>query len=246
MTSYHEYGYDFHIHSALSPCAQEEMTPNNIVNMARLNGLELIAVTDHNSAKNLPAIAECAQRSGILLIPGLEVESAEEVHVSCLFPDVDKALKMGELVAQHLPPLKNKEKIFGTQYIFDSRDHIVGKEEQLLLFSTALTVETIFQAARELGGEAYFSHVDRDSYSVLSVLGGFPDTIDAEVAEISDTARGRRFREENADLKEKRILFSSDSHRLADISRGNNKIKLHLKGREPAADDVINWIRKKT
>ena len=110
-----KYTYDMHIHSALSPCAEEEMTPNNIVNMAVLNGLDIIAVTDHNSAGNLQAFKECSDRKGIVFVPGIEVESAEEVHIVCLFADVESACMMGDEVRKNLLPAENKPDIFGTQ-----------------------------------------------------------------------------------------------------------------------------------
>lgn len=234
-----KYYYDFHIHTALSPCAEDEMTPNNIVNMALVNGLDMIAVTDHNSAKNLAAVGQCALDKGLLLVPGIEVESAEEVHVSCLFPTVAAAEDMGRFVAEHLPPLKNKEEIFGPQYIFDWQDKIIGKEEQMLLISADLTVEEIFPAAEELGGCAYFSHVDRESYSALSVLGTLPPDIGASVIEISDTVRGWMFAAARQDLGGLRVLCSSDCHRLADMGQRSHFINLPA----ATAKNVVNWIK---
>ena len=99
---------DLHIHSALSPCADNEMTPNNIVNMAWLKGLDIIAVTDHNSVENCKAVLKCAEERGILAIPGMEVETREEVHVICLFPDMDSAMEMQNIVWSGLPDIKTE------------------------------------------------------------------------------------------------------------------------------------------
>lgn len=239
------YYYDFHIHTALSPCAEDEMTPNNIVNMAMISGLDLIAVTDHNATANLPAIAKCAAEKGIVFVPGIEVESAEEVHISCLFPTVEAAQAMGQLVKVHLLPLENQEDVLGAQYIFDAEDNIVGKEARMLLFASDLGDEEIFGAARDFGGCAYFSHVDRDSYSVLSVLGSLPETIHTGVVEVSNTMRGREFLLGRKDLRSKSILFSSDCHRLADMSGRENWIDLPVDRQRLTAQDVINWIREK-
>ena len=136
-----KYTYDMHIHSALSPCAEEEMTPNNIVNMAVLNGLDIIAVTDHNSAGNLQAFKECSDRKGIVFVPGIEVESAEEVHIVCLFADVESACMMGDEVRKNLLPAENKPDIFGTQLFFDSDDNVTGQEDQMLLFASGLRLQ---------------------------------------------------------------------------------------------------------
>lgn len=231
--------YDFHIHSALSPCAEEEMTPNNIVNMGLVNGLDMIAVTDHNSARNLPAIWKCAADKGLLLVPGIEVESIEEVHISCLFPQLEAAEEMGRFVGAHLPPINNKAEIFGPQYIFDAHDRITGEEERLLLVSTDLTAERVFQTALSLSGCAYFSHVDRDSYSVLSALGTMPADIQTSVVEVSDSQAGRQFAKGRKDLADKRFLYSSDCHRLSEMSKRKNKIDLP----QMTTQEVINWIK---
>ena len=239
------YTYDFHIHTALSPCAEEEMTPNNIVNMAVLNGLDLIAVTDHNSAKNLPAVFACAQTKPLVLVPGIEVESAEEVHISCLFPQVEAALEMGQLVEGHLLPMKNNKEVLGPQYLFDADDNIIGEEERMLLFATDLPAEEVFAAARSLGGCAWFSHVDRDSYSVLSVLGALPAGLVTGVVEATDSPYGRKFVSSRQDLKNKEVLYSSDCHRLKDMSRGTNVISLSEERNQLTAETVINWIKEK-
>ena len=107
--------YDFHIHTALSPCGDDDMTPNNIINMAALKGLDAIAITDHNCALNVRACCECGKAAGLIVVPGMEVETSEEVHVVCLFDDVDKAEKFGEYVSGHIPPIKNRIDIFGEQ-----------------------------------------------------------------------------------------------------------------------------------
>ena len=240
------YSYDFHIHSALSPCAEDEMTPNNIVNMAVLNGLDIIAVADHNSPTNLPAFEKCARDKSLLFIPGIEVESVEEVHISCLFADLSSAMAMGEFVEEHLQHIENDESVLGAQHILDAEDNVIAKEERMLLFSTDLTSEKIFEAADRYGGCAYFSHVDRTSYSVLSVLGAFPGNIGTGVVEVSNSDRGREFSAKRADLKAKTVLYCSDAHRLADISKGENIIDFPIEHTRITACDVINWIKNKS
>lgn len=221
------------------------MTPNNIVNMAILNGLDLIAVTDHNSAKNLPAVFACTQGKPVVLIPGIEVESAEEVHISCLFPTVEKAMDMGRLIEKHLLPMKNNKDVLGPQYLFDADDNIVGEEERMLLFSTDLPAEKVFETVRSIGGCAWFSHVDRDAYSVLSVLGTLPEGLATGVVEATDTQHGRDFISSRDDLKHKVVLYSSDSHRLRDMSRGGHTISLPQDKHQITAQTVVNWIKEK-
>ena len=117
---------DLHIHSALSPCADDDMTPNNIVNMAILKKLDAIAVTDHNSCDNAEAIVKLAG-SQLIVVPGMEVETKEEVHVLCYFEDVDKLLDFGELIRTKLPSVANIPQIFGNQLIIDENDQIIGE-----------------------------------------------------------------------------------------------------------------------
>ena len=84
--------YDLHIHSCLSPCADMDMTPNNIVNMAKLLGLDVIALTDHNTSLNCEAITKVAEKKGLCVLPGMELTTSEEIHAVCLFDTLDKAL----------------------------------------------------------------------------------------------------------------------------------------------------------
>jgi len=125
------YDHDLHIHSALSPCGDEDMTPNNIVNMAYIKGLDIIAITDHNSCKNARAVMK-AGKGVIKVVPGMEVTTSEEVHTLCLFPDIESAEDMGEFVRMHMTGVKNQPEIFGRQLIMNAEDEIVGEEEELL------------------------------------------------------------------------------------------------------------------
>lgn len=206
--------YDFHIHSALSPCALEEMTPNNIVNMALISGLDVIAITDHNSAKNIQSIIEVAENGPLIVIPGMEVESREEIHILCLFPNLSDVLHMQELVYANLTMLKNKPKVLGNQLLFDEEDEIIGTEDQLLSFATKLSFESIIKKTNEFGGIAIPAHIDRPSYSVISNLGMIPDNNLLTCVEISQYADFRSYAEK---YNRYRLLQSSDSHELGYI-----------------------------
>ncbi|MDD3226480.1 MAG: PHP domain-containing protein, partial [Tissierellia bacterium] len=125
--------YDLHIHSDLSPCSSRDMTPNNIINMSLIKGLNIISVTDHNTADNLPAVMELSHKAGIKIIPGLEVTTKEEVHVLCYFKKLDKAMEFGRIIYDSLPFIKNNPEIFGEQNIYNSKDEITGTLEKLLI-----------------------------------------------------------------------------------------------------------------
>lgn len=207
--------YDLHIHSSLSPCADNDMTPNNIVNMSILKGLDVIAITDHNSCANVQAIASCAKNTSLLVIPAMEIETAEEIHVVCLFPNTEMATEMQKLVYSRLPNIRNKEDIFGEQLILDENDELIGKEDRLLLTSTAITINEVFQVVNQkLGGLAIPAHIDRQSNSILSNLGAMPEDIDIKCVEISDIKA--ELSKDNKISTMKRI-YSSDAHYLWNI-----------------------------
>ena len=144
MTSY---PYDLHIHSCLSPCGDDDMTPNNLVGMAALSGCQVIAVTDHNSCKNAGAVMRAGEEAGLLVLPGMELCTAEEAHVVCLFETLEGAMAFDGYVYDHMPHVKNKPEIFGQQRILDENDELVGLEENLLLVSSFIGVNEVLALA---------------------------------------------------------------------------------------------------
>ena len=114
-----KYYYDLHIHSCLSPCGDNDSTPDSIAGMGELNGLNIMALTDHNSLKNCPAFFEAARRHGIVPIAGMELTTAEDIHIICLFESLDEALGFDSLIDSKRIKIKNKAEIFGEQLQFD-------------------------------------------------------------------------------------------------------------------------------
>ncbi len=221
-----KYAVDLHIHSALSPCADKDMTPNNIVNMALIKGLDVIAVTDHNSGANLEAVSRCAQNHGLLFIPGMEVETSEEVHLVCLFPDVKSALRMNLLINEALPAIQNREDIFGTQLILDENDRQVGEEKSMLITAVRLTVNEVFLQVKQLGGAVIPAHVDRPSYSMLSNLGIIPEDLEIKYLEISRDCDKYSFRASRPELDGFKLIRSSDAHGLGAILERESLLEL--------------------
>ncbi|NLJ31299.1 MAG: PHP domain-containing protein [Clostridiales bacterium] len=209
--------YDFHLHSCLSPCGSDDMTPNNLVNMACLLGYDVIALTDHNSCLNTPAAVQVGQKAGVLVIPGMELCTREEAHVVCLFPNVGAAMEFNRYVAAHGHGHRNRPEIFGEQWIMDENDSIVGKEESLLLDAADIGAGEAADKARSLGGTAFPAHVDRSSYSVISSLGSLPEEAKFTAVEISRRGDVRQVLKANPELNGKLLLFDSDAHRLEDM-----------------------------
>jgi PHP family Zn ribbon phosphoesterase len=143
---------DLHIHTVLSACAEVEMLPELIVERARELGLDIIAVTDHNSAENAAAVVNAAAETGITVLPGMELQTREEAHLVCLFDTLEQVARWQEEVYDHLPPLKNDEDAFGMQVVLDADGEIAGTNERLLLASTSFSVEQVVQRVHELSG----------------------------------------------------------------------------------------------
>ena len=211
--------YDFHIHSALSPCGDDDMTPNNIVNMAAISGLDVIAVSDHNSIGNASSVIKAGKKCGIKVIPGMEVETEEEVHILTLYPDIKSAKYVADFVYDKLPDIENRPEIFGNQYLMDEDDNILGTEKKLLLSPTAISLNKLFDIVTDAGGLFIPAHVDRHSYSILTNLGFIPDDLNIKYIEISkNTSELNSFLENRTELSKYFIFRNSDAHYLENIA----------------------------
>ena len=219
--------YDLHMHSCLSPCAEDAMTPNNICNMAFIKGLDLIAVTDHNSTKNLPAIAEVAASIGLKMLYGAELETSEEVHVLGLFSRLEKALKFQEWIDSKMPSVKNDEDYFGHQWIMNSRDEKIGDEERLLLVSLGATLEETAAAIHEYGGRVILAHVLDRANSVTHQLGFIPMDLPYDGLEVKNEEQRLRVIETNPWVTEDSTnwFIDSDAHYLTDISEPDHFLR---------------------
>ncbi len=226
----HPAAYDLHIHTALSPCADNDMTPQNIVNMAILKGLDVIAVTDHNTCKNAGALMAAAAGTSLLVLPGMEAESAEEAHFVCLFPSLAAALEFDAMMAASLPGIPNRPDLFGSQLLMDEHDNVVGEEPRLLVTASRLTAAQICDAVRALGGTVFPSHVDKDAYSILASLGCIPDELGFLSVEVKRTEGRDAFIQAHG-LFGYRVLKNSDAHYLGDISEREHF--LHLEALAP-------------
>ncbi len=211
------YYYDFHIHSCLSPCADDDMTPNNIVGMGTLCGLQIMALTDHNTVKNCPAFFEAAKRQGIIPMAGMELTTAEDIHMVCLFETLEQAMAFGETVEKRRVLIENRPDIFGEQPVMNGADEVIGKEPHLLSNATTIPFEEAPVLTAAHGGVCYPAHIDRTANGVIAVLGTFPDFPRFSCAEIHDPARFDELRRSHPILRELLLLSGSDAHYLWDI-----------------------------
>lgn len=217
--------YDFHLHSALSPCGDMDMTPNNIVNMAMLNGLDAIALSDHNTVGNVASAMEVGRSVGVKVIPAMEVATAEEVHILTLYPTLEAAEFVAKRVYEALPDMPNQPEIFGQQALMNAQDEVVGYEEKLLINACRLSMEELFRLVTEAGGTFIPAHVDRHSYSVLTNLGFIPDDLDIRWIEVSRRVTDlSAYLDSRPDLARYNILQNSDAHYLEDIAQDGGSL----------------------
>ena len=208
--------YDLHIHSALSPCGDEEMTPNNIVAMAKMIGLSVIAVTDHNACGNCESFSKVAKEQGITLLCGMELETSEEVHVVMLFPDCDSAKAFAQYVDTRRWKIENRAEVYGRQLLLDENDEIVGEERDLLVVATDIGIYETVALAKKWGGVAFPAHIDRPSHGVIQMLGDVHEDMGFAAVEISGNASDE-FVQSYID-RGYIVLRNSDAHCLENLN----------------------------
>lgn len=231
-----ELTYDLHIHSCLSPCGDDEMTPNNIVNMAYIKGLDIISVTDHNTAGNVEVVDQLAKNLGLLLIPGMEIQTKEEVHVLCYFPSVDQIKSFESELAPFRSQIRNNPKAFGNQWLMDIEDTIIGEIEVALIMSIDISLDELQKLVIKHSGIIVPAHVNKSSNSILVNLGFIPSELNIHTVEIH----------EKSALNEKfvfgfRLIYNSDAHYLKDIHEPIHSFNLY----EKSCKAVIDYLTGK-
>ena len=227
---------DTHIHSCLSPCGGEDMTPNNIVNMSLIKGLDLIAVTDHNSAANLRPVMKAAEGTGLCVVPGMELETSEEVHVLAYFDLPEKAEELGREVYKYLPDMPNNSKFFGPQLIMDEHDRIIREEPRLLVQPLELSIDRLIPMIRDYGGEAVPAHIDRSGHGLIPILGFISPYLRIKTVEVSARGIENGFSGYSPELL---TLTASDAHDLGGIFEAVHQIELY----ENSAEAFLECIR---
>ena len=230
--------YDFHIHSCLSPCGDEDMTPNNIVNMSLIKGLNVIALTDHNTMKNCPAALKVAEKAGLLVIPGIEIQTREDVHMITLFPDLEAAETMEKLLDEHRLPLPHKPEKFGHQMILNDQDELVEEYKITLMGAVDIGVDEVIKRVHALGGVVFPAHINKQANSVISNLGFMPPDWEVGAVEVFKA-------KENGELvtqyeKNYHVLINSDAHYIMDISEAENYIELEVL----SIEEIFKYLSK--
>lgn len=228
--------YDLHIHSCLSPCGNDEMTPNNIVNMAYLKGLNIISVTDHNTGKNCDVIYQLAEPLGILVVPGMEIQTKEEVHILCYFPHMDALNAFEVELDEFRVQIPNRPERFGNQWVMDKNDIKIEDYPLALILSVNISLDQLNVLVDKFGGVIVPAHVNKSSNSILSNLGFIPDTLGLKFVEIFMNAPTPKTILDHYD-----VLKNSDAHALGQISEPENSLELT----EKTTTAVIDFLKRR-
>ena len=233
--------YDLHLHSCLSPCGDDDMTPANIAGMAALKGLDVIALTDHNSCKNCPAAEHFAKEYGLVFVPGMELTTSEEVHAVCLFSGLEGAMEFDRYVCERLLPFPNNEEVFGKQQIYDQEDQVCGTVENLLINSTDISFDKLWDLVRLYGGVMFPAHIDKSANSLISNLGFVPTDSLFTAAEVKDLSKLHELKGSNPYLNTCQIINNSDAHYLEQI----HEPRFTLETEERTREAVVRALLRK-
>lgn len=230
--------FDLHLHSCLSPCGNDDMTPANIAGMCALAGLNVVALTDHNSSGNCAAFCQAAGQYGLLALPGMELCTREEVHVVCLFPELEQADAFSRHVGGLLPSIPNNSRAFGRQLLMDSGDTVLGEETHLLAGAADIGLQEVPGLVASFGGLAYPAHIDRPSNSLLSQLGLWDPDLRFPLAEVSLYCPDDLF--DRPDLRGLRHISGCDAHDLDRIPDAHQYMDVP----EATAAAVLHWLKQ--
>lgn len=215
------YRAELHVHTVLSPCAQIEMIPPLIIREALEYGIQLLAITDHNATANIAAVQKAAEGTGLVVLPGMELQTREEVHVLCLFDTLEQALAFQQEVDKTLPQIPNRPGFFGEQFVVDETGDFIRSEECLLITSANLSLRQAWEKVSALGGLFIPAHVNRKTFGLIEVLGLVPDDIPIIALEISRHISPSQAVKQFPQLKGYPLIQNGDVHGLDEFLGAN-------------------------
>jgi hypothetical protein len=229
---------EFHVHTVLSPCAAVEMIPPLIVREALERGVNLIGITDHNASANADAVQRAAESTALTVLPGMELQTREEVHLLCLFDTLDQMHTWQEEIDRRMPSVENNIELFGEQFIVDKTGEFIRRERRLLITAADISLKEAVTRVRALGGLAIPAHVDRKAFSLIANLGLIPTDVPIEALEISKNVTVADARQKIPQLQDFPLLQTGDAHYLKDILGAN-----HLKLAAPTIAEIRQALR---
>ena len=212
---------ELHIHTVLSPCAGVEMIPPLIVEAAVKHDISLIAITDHNASDNIPAVMQAAEGYDLAVLPGMELQTKEDVHCLCLFDTLEQIQMFQKLVDQSLPIIQNNAEFFGEQFIVDHTGDFIRRKDQLLITSTQFSIEEAYHTVTDLGGLFIPAHVNRQTFGLFYHLGFVPPDLPIEALEISRHTSPEAVVKDYPQIKGYPLIQSGDVHYIDDFLGAN-------------------------
>ena len=239
-----EYKADLHIHTCLSPCAELQMAPSAIVKTASEKGLDIIAITDHNSAENVIAAKKAAESTGLTVLAGMEVTTNEEVHILAIFDDIEDVLKLQDVVYDNLLHIENNSPDLiipprpplteggwdlkdVNQVVVNEKNEVLSFNNRLLIAATQLTAYSVVDTIHSLRGLAIASHIDREVFGIISHLGFIPPDLKLDALEISPNTSLEKAKEIFEEYSHIPWITSSDAHHLNDIGSVSTGLLMH-------------------
>ncbi len=224
------------------------MSPLTVVNKAAEIGLDIIAITDHNSAENTAAALRSAKDMKPFVLTGMEVTSSEEAHILALFDNMQSTMKMQDTVYRNMIPGENDERMFGEQVVANEKDEVLGFNKKLLIGATTIPAQSIVTEIHALGGLAVACHIDRDAFSIISQLGFIPDDLSFDALELSSAISRNKAEKLYKIYDSFTWISSSDAHTIDDIGKRSTifhmndttieEMRMALKG---SGDRRVEW-----
>lgn len=221
-----EFRADLHIHTLLSGCAELEMLPGLILAAAQMANIDLIAICDHNSAENAGAVIRASQNTSVRVLPGLEVQTLEGIHVLCIFNELADALKLQEMVYESLPDVVLPDSRAQEQIVADENDDFVEFCRRPVSMPANIDLERVCSVVQRLEGVTIPSHVDKHGTGLLDVLGYLPEDSHFDAFELSANITSDQARQLYPDLVDKTLVSSSDAHWLSAIGERHTLLEM--------------------
>ncbi len=235
-----EFRADLHMHTCLSPCADLGMSPREIVKTAEEKGLDIIAITDHNSAENIIAAIKASENMRLNVLAGMEISSSEEAHILALFDSIESIMKLQETVYDNLMPGENDEKLFGEQIVVNEKDEVLGFNKRMLIGATMLTAQEIVDTIHSLGGISIASHIDKDAFSIISQLGFITEDLAFDALEMSPNITRGQAEESFESYNSFTWISSSDAHYIDDIGKRTTSFFMN----KPTLEEMVMAMKK--
>ncbi len=197
------------------------MIPPLIVAGALEKKINLIAITDHNASANVVAVQKAAEENGLAVLPGMELQTKEEVHLLCLFDNLEQLGSFQELVDRCLPDIENDAEHFGEQFVVDETGEFIRRETRLLLTSANLSFDQAVAQVIKIGGLAIPAHVDRPAFGLIANLGFIPKGVSVDAVEISRHMPVDQVKRKLPQVKGYPLVQNGDVHRLEEFLGAN-------------------------